>query len=693
MKKTLLRSFKCLLFLMLTTLSLHVSAAPTARSTPASTRLSGHVPSKAIKNAVFLNRLEGSTQVPLTFVLPLRNQDELAELIARIHDPADRQHFGKYLTTAEFIERFAPTQQDYDRVIAYVKSLGLTVKNKHPNRTLLNVGGEAKAIESAFKLNLHRYMTPNGRHFYAPNNDPEVHSAIASVIKGIVGLDNHAKWRPYHHRKEMTKPGAASQGYPSGPGGGFAPGDLVTAYNLSGVSANGSNQIIALFELAGYQASDINAYTSYFGLPAANLTNVIVDGGSSDTDNAEVTLDIELAVALAPGSQIYVYEGPNSNQGVLDTYNRIATDNLAKQVSTSWGMGEDLESAQYLQSENAIFQQMAAQGQTIYAAAGDSGAYDEYSNNSSEALVVDDPASQPYVVGVGGTRLTVDANTGAYQMESVWNDGVGNGAGGGGVSTVWPIPAWQTNVSTVYSMTNRNVPDVSLNADPSTGYAIYFQGQWQIFGGTSCAAPLWAAFTACVNQTLASANKPALGFANPILYAIASGMSYATDFHDVTTGNNYYYNAGTGYDNASGWGSFIGTNLYTSLTGSMGGSASGPVLNVILKHTTPFKKGGTGTYRIVVSNTGKGPTSSPVNVAVTLPKGLTYQSFTGSGWAFNKNKLTFTQSNVLDPGSSYPTIVLNVKVADNAPNTVTPSVTVSGGGSGSNTVQNLTSTR
>jgi kumamolisin len=278
-------------------------------------------------------------------------------------------------------------------------------------------------------------------------------------------------------------------------------------------------------------------------------------------------------------------------------------------------------------------------------------------------------------------------------MESVWNDGVGNGAGGGGVSTVWPIPAWQTNVSTVYSMTNRNVPDVSLNADPSTGYAIYFQGQWQIFGGTSCAAPLWAAFTACVNQTLASANKPALGFANPILYAIASGMSYATDFHDVTTGNNYYYNAGTGYDNASGWGSFSGANLYTSLTGSMGGSASGPVLNVILKHTTPFTKGGTGTYRIVVSNTGKGPTSSPVTVAVTLPKGLTFHSFNGSGWAFNKNKLTFTQSNILDPGSSYPTIVFNVKVADNAPNTVTPSVTVSGGGSGSNTVQNLTSTR
>ena len=144
------------------------------------------------------------------------------------------------------------------------------------------------------------------------------------------------------------------------------------------MSANGSNQSIALFELGSYLASDINAYTSHFGLPPAKLHNVLVDGGSSSGIDPEVTLDIELALALAPESQIYVYEGPNSDQGVLDTYNRIATDNLAKQVSTSWGLGENLVNAQYLQAENAIFLQMAAHGQTIYAAAGDSGAYDDY---------------------------------------------------------------------------------------------------------------------------------------------------------------------------------------------------------------------------------------------------------------------------------------------------------------------------
>jgi kumamolisin len=654
------------------------------------TRLSDHVPSKAVNSAAVLHRLEEGAHVPITFVLPLRNREELAELIERIHDPLDQEHYGKYLTTAEFIERFAPTQEDYDRVAAYASDLGLVTHTAHPNRLLVNASGEAKAIEAAFDLQLHHYVLPSGRQFYAPNNDPEVPSHIASIIGGIVGLDNHARWRSYHHRKEMASEfHATSRSFPSGPQGGFSPSDLVKAYNLSGVTANGSNQIIALFELASYQASDINTYTHYFGLPAAKLKNILVGGGSSTkTPDAEVTLDIELAIALAPESEIYVYEGPNSNQGVLDTYNRIATDNLAKQVSTSWGLGEDLVDVQYLQAENAIFQQMAVQGQTIYAAAGDSGAFDDYANNASKALVVDDPASQPYVVSVGGTRLNVDADTGAYQMEAVWNDGLGNGAGGGGVSRVWPIPSWQTKASTASSSTHRNVPDVALNADTNTGYAIYFDGAWQIYGGTSCAAPLWAAFTACVNQSLSEAQKPALGFANPILYALASGASYATDFHDVTTGNNLYYNAAAGYDNASGWGSFNGTNLFASLTGFV----VAPRLNMTLKHDVPFTRGGIGTYRIIISNTGAAPTSGPVTVAITLPAGLTYNSFSGAGWIFNEGTLTFTESSALSSGLSYPDIVLNVNVAGNAPHTVTPSATASGGGSAATTVQNLTTT-
>lgn len=537
-----------------------------ASSDTSSVKLSGHMLDKAVSESTFVKHLDSSTTVPLTFLLPLRNREALEELIQRIHDPMDQQHYGKYLTPEEFSERFAPTQKDYDDLIAYAKNLGLNITGVHANRVLLNVSGSTESIETAFNLNLHQYQKANGRIFYAPNNDPEVPSFVASIIHGIVGLDNHALWHTYNRRKEMQETilhtSATSHAHPSGPGGGYSPHDLLLAYNLAGIAANGAGQNIALFELGGYQASDITAYTSHFGLTAPKLYNIMVDGGSTGGIDPEVTLDIELAIALAPESQIYVYEGPNSDQGVLDTYNRIATDNLAKQVSTSWGMSEHLVNAQYLQAENAIFQQMAAQGQTIYAAAGDSGAYDEY---PSMTLTVDDPASQPYVVGVGGTKLHVNPTSGAYAMESIWNEGLGKGAGGGGVSSVWPIPSWQKNVSSVFSKTHRNVPDVALNADPTSGYSIYYNGQWTIYGGTSCAAPLWAAFTARINQERLAGNKPFLGFANPLLYTIGMGPSYATNFHDILWGNNLHYSAKKGYDNASGWGSFNGAALLATL--------------------------------------------------------------------------------------------------------------------------------
>jgi kumamolisin len=691
--------FSCFLrcFILLTFApALQGHTAPYKTAKHSSVRLPGHVPAKIVSDATFIKRIDADISIPVTFLLPLRNKEALEMLVERIHDPMDHQNYGNFLSSEEFIKRFAPTQEDYEYVVAYAKSLGLTVTGTHSNRTLVNVSGPAGQIEKAFNLRLHHYKKQNGRTFYAPNDNPEVPVAIASIIHGIVGLDNHAVRHTYNRRKQMTEgvkiSRASSNTSPSGPGGGYAPNDLLTAYNLSGVSANGSNQIIALFELAAYRASDIHEYTNYFGLPQAKLNNILVDGGSGSGIDAEVTLDIQLALALAPESQIYIYEGPNSDQGVLDTYNRIATDNVAKQVSTSWGMGENLSSVQYLQAENAIFLQMAAHGQTIYAAAGDSGAYDDYPANGSLALVVDDPASQPYVVGVGGTRLTVNSGTGAYKSEKVWNDGLGNGAGGGGVSSIWPIPSWQKNISTTFSKTSRNVPDVSLNADEDTGYSIFFDGQWTIFGGTSCAAPLWAAFTARVNQERLALQKPVLGFANPSLYAIGAGSTYNENFHDITKGNNLHYVAGIGYDNASGWGSFNGANLFASLTScvSMSPLQLSPLLAIAMSHTDPLKRGEMGTYTIAVPNHGSGSTLGTVNVVISLPKGLTYKSLSGSGWTVDYKTLTCTRSSILEAGLSYPPITLKVLVDVDAPNSVAPTATVSGGGSANMTITNLT---
>lgn len=680
-------------------LTLDVSATS---SEDAFVRMSGHIPNKVYAkgtsietSAALLETFNANQHVHLSFVLPLRKQKSLEKLVQRIHDRSDQKYYGKFLTSEEFMEKFAPTQKDYDKVIAYAKGLGLTVIRKHANRTILNVTGPRKNIEKGFNLRILQYKLENGREFYAPNDNPEVPVSIAKIVNGIVGLDNLATWRSYKHLKQDSETVSkdTAHSFPSGPGGGFAPSDLLVAYNLAGVSANGAGQIVALFELASYQASDINTYTNQFGLPSAKLKNILVDGGSGAGINAEVTLDIELVLALAPQSQIYIYEGPNTDQGVLDTYNRIATDNIAKQVSSSWGLGEDLVTPKFLQAEYAIFLQMAAHGQSIYVAAGDSGAYDNYPNRT---LMVDDPASQPYVVGVGGTKLQVDAQTGSYQSETVWNDGLGNGAGGGGVSKRWPIPSWQANIPTVYSKTNRNVPDVSLNSDPNTGYSIYHNGQWEIFGGTSCAAPLWAGFTACVNQQLMSTQQPVLGFANPLLYAIGAGPLSATDFHDVSSGSNLYYPAQANYDNATGWGTFNGADLFSTLTNSTvipPPPTLKPLLNINMAHASIFKKGQTGTYKITVSNGGSVSTSGIVTVAITLPKGLSYASFSGSGWALKDNKPTFTQKSDVKPGTSFSVLTLNVKVASNAPASFTPTATVSGGGSASSTVTDPTTAK
>lgn len=228
-------------------------------------------------------------------------------------------------------------------------------------------------------------------------------------------------------------------------------------------------------------------------------------------------------------------------------------------------------------------------------------------------------------------------------------------------------------METLISKTHRNVPDVSLNADTNTGYSIYYDGKWEIYGGTSCAAPLWASFTACLNQKRVTNQKPVLGFANPSLYVIGKGNTYREDFHDIISGDNLHYYGSHGYDNASGWGSFNGVNLFTSLTnsGSMFPPVQrSPVLAITMTETSPFIRGKIGSYTINVSKQGNGPTSGAVKVLVDLPKNLSYRSLSGSGWTVDHTTLTCTQDSILDAESSFQPIVLNVQVDENAPNIV-----------------------
>ena len=571
---------------LLTLAALALGLTSPTQADPALHRLTGHVPRAAIARAHLLGQVAPQESIPLALTLPLRDQAGLDTLLHRLYTPGDPMQ-GRFLTPDEFTQRFGPTEQDYAAIADFARRSGLTVTGTHPNRLLLDVSGPAAIVERALGVRLGRYRTPQGRLFRAPGSEPAIPTALAGRLAGIVGLDTLAVHRP-HLRPALRPADGLEPAAGSGPQGGLTPADVRNAYSLSG-GATGAGQTIALYELDGYRPTDIAMYQSAYGLPATSLINILVDGasGAAGTNADEVTLDIELAQALAPNiSHILVYETPNDGQDAhyLDCYNRISTDNLAKQVSTSWGSPEGQNSQSFLQGENRIFQQMAAQGQTIFSATGDNGAYDD-----ATTLSVDDPGSQPYVTGVGGTRLSSGPG-GAYQSEAAWGSPAdttlspqGSG-GGGGFSVQWPVPSYQAGISPAPA--NRSVPDVALNADPNTGYSVYTSGAWHVFGGTSVGAPLWAGFTALVNGQRAAAGLAPVGFLNPPLYQIGASASYAGGFNDVKTGSNLFYPAHTGYDNASGLGTFSGDALLNTLATRLVPVSQGEVVGTVTASDT-----------------------------------------------------------------------------------------------------------
>lgn len=549
-----------------------------------SVRLTGHIPA-VVRTSRVIGRVRPDETLSLLFVLPFRNRAGLEDLIQRIYDPSSPA-YGHYLTNGEFADRFAPTMADYGAVAAFAKAHGLTVMRTNRTRNLLIASGPVGAIEQAFHVHLLTYQAPDGHTFHAPDAEPQVPADLAARISGIVGLSNAAVWHTHLNQKNViTLQAPQPDQIGTGPSGALTPQDIETAYNLkiyppanpTDTSGYGKGQVLGLFELDAYAPTDILLYEQEFGLPQLIPTNEIVSAVTPTGGEDEVTLDIELQLAVAPlASQILVYMGSNTNTAVVQQYQQIADDNLAKEVSTSWGATETNQDSATLNGENNAFMQMAAQGQTIFAASGDSGAYDgsnTLQGGDTTDLLVDDPASQPYMCGTGGTTLSVvmPGTDTHYLSESAWGNSSTGQGGGGGISKIWSIPWYQQGVVSSASLgatTMRNVPDVAFNADPNTGYDIVFGGtdKLLIFGGTSCAAPLWAGFAARVNELRAANGLSPLGFANPAIYALGKSVSYHNDFHDIADGStNLYYPAVAGYDDATGWGSFLGTNLITDL--------------------------------------------------------------------------------------------------------------------------------
>jgi kumamolisin len=315
-------------------------------------------------------------------------------------------------------------------------------------------------------------------------------------------------------------------------------------------------------------------YFRQYSLGTPRYSNVLIDGAENELgpDAVEAELDMEVAAAIAPGATQMIYITHNTPVGVIDAYSRMVSDNLARVISSSWGLCEDLAGSATIASLNTILQQAAVQGQAVFAAAGDDGAY----GCGDRTLEVDSPADNPYVVGVGGTTLHMAAD-GSYVGESAWSCSVctmygpEGAGGGGGVSAIFPRPAYQTGPGRFYE--NRTVPDVSADADPTTGYSIYctvliancsYSG-WRILGGTSAATPLWAGLATDINQYLAGLGKPGLGSANEVLYRLFNTPQPFPAYHDVTAGNNLFYPAGSGYDAATGIGTPNAWNLARDL--------------------------------------------------------------------------------------------------------------------------------
>ena len=509
--------------------------------------VNGHVPA-VVRQLTSTGVLASTNSLHLAIGLPLRNQAALTNLLEQLNDPSST-NFHKFLTPDEFTAEFGPSTADYQSVIDFANQNGLAVTATHPNRMIVDVTAPVANVQKALGVTLRNYPHPKeARTFFAPDSEPLLPTNLP--ILHISGLDNYQIPHPALHLRPAN---VTSPSLGSGPIGGYMGDDFRKAY-VPGAALDGTGQTVGLLQFdSGFYQSDITAYEKLAGRPNVPVIPVLLDGynggpGGSD-GNGEVSLDIEMVISMAPGiSKILVFEGENTD----DILSSMAASNQVRQLSASWSYPIDLTSEQ-------IYKQFAAQGQTFFNCSQDFDAW---------VGPVFTPCDDPYITIVGGTTLTT-SDTGAFSFESVWNWGDGQGSGGG-ISTTYGIPSWQTNVNMSLnggSTTWRNLPDVALTGD--NVFVLYGGGLENIFGGTSCATPLWAGFMALVNQQALSLGVATngFGFINPLLYRIGEGANYTKDFHDVTQGNNTWlgspnqFYATTGYDLCTGWGSPNGTNL------------------------------------------------------------------------------------------------------------------------------------
>jgi subtilase family serine protease len=596
----------------------------------------------AAKSLPRIARLPAGRQLQVAIGLPLRNLPLLTNALHDLYNTGST-NFHHFLTPEQFTEQYGPSVSDYQAVIAFATNNGLQVVKTPGNRALLEVSGTVANFERAFHVTLGTYHHPTeDREFYAPDVEPTVDASLP--VHYIQGLDNFFIPHPAakHVLTQLPASGGGNKGGPqpnndngSGQGGLYLGNDFRNAY-APGVSLNGAGQVVGLVEFDGYTPSDITEYQNLAGVsPHVPVVPVTVNGVSNIAggNNDEVCLDIEVSIAMAPSLyQVNVYEGNNNSSVMNEIASPTEGEPLPSQVSCSWGIGGDIT------IENALFE-MALQGQSFYYACGDYGAYPT-ANNANNVV-------QNFMTTVGGTILSMNGTGASWQSEVVWNDGnpTGKDITGGGILINVGRPDYQGGVNMSAnngSTTWRNIPDVAACADSIeivdtftyTNGNPNSPGHVQGVGGTSASAPLWAGFTALVNQQAISYGKATLGFANPAFYEIGEGPLYGDGFHDITVGNNFnsvsptLYSAAVGYDLCTGWGSPTGQgliNLLVGLSGPVfvdfnytGGTQNG-------NYTTPYKTlaggvGGVTTYGTIFIKTAG---SSSETMTISKPMTIT----------------------------------------------------------------------
>jgi subtilase family serine protease len=609
-----------------------------------------------------VGQLPSKQVMTLDVVLPLRDSAGLDSFLQQLYNPSSPS-YRHFLTVPEFTQRFGPTEQDYDSVVRFAEANGFTVVGGTRDGMDVQIKGPVSAVESAFHVTMRTYQHPTEpRIFYAPDREPTTDLPFA--LWHISGLDNYSIPHPMYVKRSdyanahgINAEDAVSHATTgSGPSASFLGSDMRAAY-YGGTALTGAGQNLGLFEFLGTDLTDLTTYFKNVGQTNnVPITLLSTDGTSTscvdsraggDCDDTEQTLDMTQAIGMAPGlSSLVMYIGSTDTAiiSAMTTHSPLPTT-----IGCSWGWTPADPS-----TLNPYFQKMAAQGQNFFAASGDSSTW----SSSNEAW----PADNAYIVSVGGTDLVTASAGGAWKSETAWTDS------GGGISPdSIPIPSWQ-QLSGVINSTNkgsttlRNGPDVSANAN-FTFYVCADQTTCTAneYGGTSFATPMWAGYIALVNQQLASNGDPTIGFINPTIYAQNITPSYATDFHDITSGTSGSFSAVTGYDLVTGWGSPNGVGLINALAG---GTSTSPAFAISASPASVSVLQGSSGASTITTTVSGGFSSAIALSATGQPTGVT---------------ATLSPTSIAAPGSGSSTLTLAV-ASSTVAGTYTITVTGTGGG-------------